>query len=118
MAAFMAIGEHERNLSGHFLQRLRESPQLNLWGIDELDRLRERVPTFSLTHPNMTPTEIAKKLAKRGIYCWPGNHYALPFTEAAGLEPEGTLRIGLLHYNTIQEVDRLCDSLTEILPKL
>jgi selenocysteine lyase/cysteine desulfurase len=118
MAAFMAIGEHERVLSGHLLQRLRDFPQLKLWGIDELDRLHERVPTFSLTHPHATPADMAKQLAKRGIYSWPGNHYALPFTEAAGLEPEGTLRIGLLHYNSIEEVDRLCDSLTETLPNV
>jgi cysteine desulfurase family protein (TIGR01976 family) len=116
MAACMAIGEHERTLSGHLLQRLREFPQMRLWGIDELDRLTERVPTFSFTYPGMNPMDISKQLAKKGIYSWPGNHYAIPFTEAAGLEPEGTLRIGLLHYNSLQEVDRLCDSLTEILP--
>jgi selenocysteine lyase/cysteine desulfurase len=54
-------------------------------------------------------------LAKEGIFAWPGNHYALPFTEAAGLEPEGTLRVGLLHYNHAKEIDRLLDSLRLIL---
>jgi cysteine desulfurase family protein (TIGR01976 family) len=118
MAAFMAIGDYERSLSDRVLRRLHELPELNLWGIDERGRLGERVPTFSLTHPRITPREIAKQLARRGIYCWPGNHYALPFTTAANLEPEGTLRVGLLHYNTPAEIDRLFDALTEILKRV
>jgi selenocysteine lyase/cysteine desulfurase len=53
-------------------------------------------------------------LAERGIFAWAGNHYALPVTETLALEPHGTLRIGLVHYNTADEVDRLLEALAEI----
>ena len=54
---------------------------------------------------------MSEQLAAQGLFVWAGNHYALPFTEAAGLEPGGTLRVGLLHYNTADEVDRLLQAL-------
>jgi len=113
-AAFEAIHQYEAELSEHFLNRLTELKSLKLWGISNLKRLKERVPTFSLTHESIPPSEIATELGKRGIFVWPGNHYALPFTEAAGLEPHGTLRVGLLHYNTREEIDRLMDSLHDV----
>ena len=72
------------------------------------------MPTVSVTHNTKSPQELAERLAERGLFCWPGNHYALPFTEAMGLEPGGTLRIGLLHYNTEEEVDRLLAALAEL----
>ena len=60
--------------------------------------LSDRVPTVSFTWPGHDPQHLSEQLAAHGIYVWAGNHYALPFTEAAGLEPAGTLRVGLLHY--------------------
>ena len=59
----------------------------------------------------MTPKALSESLAAEGLFTWYGNHYALPFTEAVGLEPDGTLRIGLLHYNTMDEVERLIGAL-------
>ena len=46
-------------------------------------------------------------LGERGIATWWGNFYAVGPIERLGLEPEGVLRIGLTHYNTAAEVDRL-----------
>jgi selenocysteine lyase/cysteine desulfurase len=54
---------------------------------------------------------MAEYLARQGIFVWAGNHYALLFTEAMRLEPAGTLRVGLLHYNTAAEIDRLLAAL-------
>ena len=62
----------------------------------------------------MTPEALADHLAQRGIFVWHGNYYALPLTEALDLEPEGMVRIGLLHYNTTDEVDRLLAELDEL----
>ena len=53
-------------------------------------------------------------MAARGIFTWPGNHYALPATEALGLEPHGTLRISALHYNTLEEIERTVGVLGEL----
>jgi len=112
--AFARIAGHELELSRHFLQGLDSLPQFKLWGIRDGSRLNARVPTFSLTHPSHSPREMAARLADQGIYAWSGNHYALPFTEARGLEPHGTLRVGFLHYTTTEEVDRLLSELAKL----
>jgi cysteine desulfurase family protein (TIGR01976 family) len=111
-AAYTAIGEYERGLSGHLLRGLAQSPEVKIWGITDPDRLQERVPTVSFTHSRHTPLEVANYLAEQGIFVWHGNYYALPLTEALGLEPDGMVRVGLLHYNTAEEIDRLLDALT------
>ncbi len=111
--AYAAIREHEQLLAKRLLEGLPELPNYRLWGIGDVQRLNERVPTFSLTHAQLTPSQLAARLAKLGLYTWAGNHYALAFSEAAGLEPHGTLRIGLLHYNTKEEVDAVLIALRE-----
>ncbi len=113
-SAFAAIHTHEQALSERMLTGLKLLPEYRVWGITDPARIAERVPTFSLTHPRFTPRELAEKLAAEGLYAWCGNHYGLPFCEAAGLEPHGTLRIGFLHYNTLEEVDRVLEALREI----
>jgi cysteine desulfurase family protein (TIGR01976 family) len=113
--AFEAITSHEQTLSKRFIAGLRSEPTLRVWGITDESRLAERVPTFSVTHSSLSPREMATSLWARGIQAWHGNHYAFPFTEAAGLEPNGTLRLGALHYNTVEEVDRAIESLRDIL---
>ncbi len=112
---YEAITLHERALSQRFLAGLRSTPSLRVWGITDEQRLADRVPTFSVTHESLSPREMATSLWARGIQAWHGNHYALSFTEAAGLEPHGTLRLGALHYNTLEEVDRAIEALRDIL---
>lgn len=113
-AAFVTIHHHEQALSQRMLAGLKALSNYRVWGITDPARLDERVPTFSLTHSRFTPKELAERLAAEGLYAWCGNHYGLPFCEAAGLEPHGTLRIGFLHYNTLEEVDRVLETLQRI----
>ncbi|MDP1796897.1 MAG: cysteine desulfurase-like protein [Planctomycetaceae bacterium] len=113
-SAFAAIRAYEQTLSERMLAGLRSLGGYRVWGLTDAARIAERVPTFSLTHARCTPKELAERLAAEGLYAWCGNHYGLPFTEAAGLEPHGTLRIGLLHYNTVEEVDRVLEALERI----
>ena len=113
-AAYSAIVGYERTLVRHMLESLAELKDLRVWGITDLDRLAERVPTVAITHSRRTPQEIAQHLADRGIFVWHGNYYALPLTESLGLEPEGMVRIGQLHYNTRDEIDRLIQVLQEL----
>jgi selenocysteine lyase/cysteine desulfurase len=110
-AAFERIRNHEIALGDRLLHGIREMPNFRLWGITDSSRWNERVPTFSLTHKSLSPLVIATHLAEQGLFGWPGNHYALPLTERLGLEPHGTLRLSLLHYNTAEEVDRLLSAL-------
>ena len=72
-----------------------------------------RTPTFALTHPERSPDELAEELGRRDIAAWPGNYYALEIMERLGLV-DGCLRVGIVHYNTAEEVDRLLATLAEV----
>ncbi len=113
-AAYRGIADYEGDLVGRLLAGLAERRSVRVWGISDPKRIDQRVPTVAITHERFAPTRLAELLAARGIYVWHGNFYALPLTEALGLEPEGLVRIGLLHYNTHSEVDRLLAVLEEL----
>jgi cysteine desulfurase family protein (TIGR01976 family) len=113
VAGMTAISGYERKLCDRLLEGLGRFKNVRVWGITNPARLAERVPTVSITHGKLAPLELAERLAARGIFAWHGNFYALPLTEALGLEPEGMVRLGLLHYNTAAEVDRLLTVLEE-----
>ncbi|MCU0865874.1 MAG: cysteine desulfurase-like protein [Planctomycetes bacterium] len=113
-AAFTAIEAHERHLGARLLQGLGELP-VRVIGIADPARSRERCPTVSFVSERMRPAALAAALAARHVHCWSGNSYALALTTALGLEPDGVLRLGLLHYNTEAEVDRVLAMLRELL---
>jgi len=107
-AAYHAIRAHERTLMQRMLRGLAEIPGLRLYGIADSSRLDSRCPTFAVRIPGQTPLELATKLGQRGIFTWDGNYYALNLTERLGVEQDGGfLRIGFVHYNTEEEVDRV-----------
>ena len=112
LAAYGAIQAHERELMEHMLCGLREISGLRLYGITDPARLESRCPTFAIRIDGRTPLELATALGEQGIFTWDGNYYAINLTERLGVEPSGGfLRIGLVHYNTGQEVDRVLDRL-------
>jgi selenocysteine lyase/cysteine desulfurase len=85
-----------------------------VWGITDRARFGERTPTAAVTFAGHTSEAVARALGDRGIATWWGNFYAIGPMERLGLEPDGVLRIGLTHYNTVGEVDRLLDELRAI----
>jgi len=103
-----AIQAHESELGQRFLDGL-PSPY-RFYGLPSMEG---RVPTFALTHPDRSPEELAARLAERDIATWPGNYYAVEVMERLGL-PDGTLRIGFVHYNTHDEVDRVLAALRDL----
>ena len=111
---FAAIEEYETELTRQLLAGLNAIEEIKVWGISDLERLGERVPTVSITHDHLTAAQLAERLGQQGIFAWHGNYYALEFTESLGLEPAGMLRIGLVHYNTAEEVERLRQCLVDI----
>ena len=116
-AAFHVIEQHERTLCAHLLRGLRALPGVRVIGEADPERVRERCPTVSFTHARRRPQDLAAALAERHVHSWAGNSYALSLSEALGLEPDGVLRLGLLHYNTIEEVDRVVALLQELLTR-
>ena len=90
-------------------------PGLRLFGIADPARLDERVPTFSFTLDGHAPRAVAEHLARSGISVWDGDFYAWELSGALGRRDAGGLvRVGLVHYNTVDEVDRLRDALGEL----
>jgi selenocysteine lyase/cysteine desulfurase len=71
------------------------------------------VPTFCLNVEGLTPLEAATGLGDRGLAVWRGNYYAVEVMKRLGL-PEGAVRAGFLHYNTVEEVDRLLSELASL----
>ncbi|MEO8498222.1 MAG: cysteine desulfurase-like protein, partial [Planctomycetota bacterium] len=113
-ASYQAVGQYEHDLMAELLAGLREISDVKVWGITDPARFGERLPTVSITHKRLGAAEIAQRLGDAGIFVWHGNYYALQITETLGLEPDGMVRIGLVHYNTVEEIDRLLQVLTEL----
>jgi cysteine desulfurase family protein (TIGR01976 family) len=113
--AFRLIRDYERALADQLLDGLAARPRFRVWGITRREQQIWRVPTVSITTAARTPLQIAEHLASREIYTWNGNMYALELTERLGLEERGgLLRLGLVHYNTFEEIDRLLRALDEL----
>jgi len=116
-AGLEAIRVYERGLVERLLAALGEVPGLHVWGITDPRRSDERVPTVSFTLEGVTPGDLARRLSEENIFVWDGNFYAIGVTERLGLEGRGgLLRVGLVHYNTDAEVDRLRDVLASVTP--
>lgn len=113
-AAYRTTVAYERRLIARLIEGLETIPSVGIYGITDPKRFEERCSTLSLRIGDHPPKTIAKFLAKRGIFTWDGNYYALNLAERLQLEQKGgMLRIGLVHYNTLEEVERLLGALRE-----
>jgi len=114
LAAYRSTVAYERALVTKLIEGLLAIPGLRFFGITDPTRFHERCSTVSFRLAMGTPTELATFLGDRGIFTWDGNFYALNLTERLGVEQQGgVLRVGLVHYNTAAEVDRLLFGLRE-----
>ena len=103
---------YDHVLSAAILDELETLPGVQIHGITDRSRLEERVPTVSFTWEGRQPRDVAAALSEQGIFVWDGNHYALAVTERLGLEGRGGMvRIGAVHYNTVEEIRRLGEAL-------
>ncbi|MGA8539100.1 MAG: cysteine desulfurase-like protein, partial [Terriglobales bacterium] len=115
LAAHKAIHRHEQRLMEKMIAGLLAIPGLKLYGITDPSRFENRCATFVVRIEGHTPLELATHLGQRGFFTWDGNYYALNLTEQLDVERDGGfLRIGLVHYNTIEEVEKLLTALGEI----
>lgn len=102
------IVAHERELGERLLAGLPD--RLRLHGPRTME---SRTPAFAVTHPVRSPEEIATRLAERDIAVWAGDYYAFEVMRRLGL-PDGAVRVGFVHYNTPEEVDRLLGELERL----
>ncbi len=115
LSSLKRIQDYERGLVTHLIKGLQRIKGLRIYGITEPDRFDVRVPTVAFRVDGFSPRRIAEALGERGIFVWDGNYYALAVTERLGVEDKGGMvRAGLVHYNTIEEVDRLLEEVHRI----
>lgn len=113
-AAYRATHPYETGLLSRLMGGLQTIPGIRTFGITDPQRFDERCSTLSFRLGDHNPTKIAAFLGDRGIFTWDGNFYALNLSERLGVEQKGgVLRVGLIHYNTAEEVDRLLAALRE-----
>lgn len=104
-----AVEAAEERLFKVLLGALSEMPGITIFG-----RAVRRAPTAYFTVSGHTPDDVASLLAARGVNVWSGDNYAYEITRALGLEPQGAVRAGLVHYNDHSDVDRLISGLQDI----
>ncbi len=103
-----AIQGHERMLGQRFLDGLPDG--CVLYGLPSMEG---RVPTFAFNVRGLPPAEVAARLGERGLAVWHGHYYAWEVMRRLGLE-EGAVRVGFVHYNTLEEVERLLRELAHL----
>jgi cysteine desulfurase family protein (TIGR01976 family) len=114
VAGMTAIRAAEMSLYRRLAAGLAAMPRITTYGIADPAAFDRRTPTAAITIDGVTPRAAAEALGERGIAVWDGDFYATGLIERLGLAPDGVLRIGLTHYNTVAEVDRLLEALAEI----
>jgi cysteine desulfurase family protein (TIGR01976 family) len=113
-AAYRATHPYESKLLTRLMAGLRAVPGIRIFGITDEERFDERCATLSFRLGDHHPTKIAAFLGERGIFTWDGNFYALNLSERLGVEQHGgVLRVGLVHYNTADEVEHLLSTLSK-----
>ena len=115
-AAMQMLFDCERELSDHLVTGLQELPGVTVQGITSPEAMHRRVPTVAFTHSDRPSADIARDLAARNIFVWSGHNYAVETARSLGIyDSGGAVRVGPVHYNTVDEIDTLLDALQRIL---
>ncbi len=113
--AMTAIRAYEFELSRALIEAVQSVPGTRIYGVTDLKRLEERVPTVSFTLEGRHPRDVAEKLGQEGFYVWDGHYYALAVVERLGLlDAGGMIRVGAAHYNTLDEVAQFREALARV----
>ena len=106
---------YESELSRALIKIVESVPGTHIYGVTDLDRFNERVPTVSFTVEGKDPEQLAGAIDKENIYVWNGHNYALAVVERLGLlEAGGMIRVGPVHYNTKAELEKFGEALEKI----
>jgi cysteine desulfurase family protein (TIGR01976 family) len=109
-ASMAAVSSYEETLFDRLDGALRSMAHVQVLGSP-----RHRMPTLSFTVSRMRPRQVTRELARRGVCAWDGDFYSRELFDAIGVnETGGAVRLGLLHYNTLEEVDRLIDHVSDL----
>jgi cysteine desulfurase family protein (TIGR01976 family) len=112
VSAMDAIRKYEQTLVEPLIEGLQAIPGLTIYGLTDPDRFAWRTPTVAVRLAAHTPQDLASYLSSQGMFTWAGNYYAVNLSERLGVETlGGMLRLGLVHYNTIEEVTEVVEAL-------
>src|SRR5271166_2969913 len=115
LAAYEVFQQHEYELLQRLVSGLLAIPGLIFYGIKDTAKFDRRTPTVAIRIEGHTPRNLAEHLGERGIFTWDGNYYAINLAERLDVQDTGgMLRIGLAHYNTVEEVERLLEELRDL----
>lgn len=115
LAAMGAIRNYEETLSRALLDGIRRIPGATVYGLQDSQSVGSRVPTLLFNLERNPPATVAKKLADRGIAARNGHMYSPRLMHRLGLSPEsGAVRVSLVHYNTVGEVENFLNAAEEI----
>ncbi|MEM8773372.1 MAG: aminotransferase class V-fold PLP-dependent enzyme, partial [Pseudomonadota bacterium] len=107
--------DYETGLARRLIDGLVAIPGVTVQGVTAPDAMTRRVPTVAFTSDRHAPAAIARRLAEQGMFVWSGHNYAVEVVEALGLrESGGVVRVGPVHYNTAQEIDRLLNAVESL----
>jgi cysteine desulfurase family protein (TIGR01976 family) len=109
LASMAAVEEYEMSLFEGVLDGLGGMGHVTLYG-----KAARRAPTAFFTVAGMTPRDVAVRLASRGVNVWDGDNYACELCTVLGLEPEGAVRAGLVHYSDASDTERLLSGVAEL----
>ena len=113
--AMSAIRTYEFELSRVLIGSVESIPGTRIYGVTDRNRLDERVPTVSFTLEGKDPEKVADAIGKQNVYVWNGHNYALAVVERLGLlEAGGMIRVGPVHYNTLDEIAQFKEALSNV----
>jgi cysteine desulfurase family protein (TIGR01976 family) len=113
-AAYNVIEAHENELFGQLIRGLWSIPSLTIYGVTDPEGLADRSPTCAFTVKGISAAQIATRLGEQNIFVGSGHFYALNLAEALGVAKSGVVRIGIMHYNTADEIERVTAALRHL----
>jgi cysteine desulfurase family protein (TIGR01976 family) len=115
IAAWEVIHAYEMQLIERLINGLMSIPGVRIYGITDRSDWNQRLATVVIRKSGASPQQLAGALAAQNIFAWDGNFYALSISERMGVEESGGfLRLGLVHYNTPEEIDRCLDVIDRV----
>ena len=109
LASMAAVEAHEAALFARLLDGLAELGDVTLYG-----KAARRAPTAFFNLGAVDPGAVAGHLASQGVNVWDGDNYAYELCQVLGLQSEGAVRAGIVHYNDESDVDRLLSGVAEM----
>jgi cysteine desulfurase family protein (TIGR01976 family) len=109
LASMAAVEAHEAALFARLLDGLAKLGDVTLYG-----KAARRAPTAFFNVGAVDPAAVAGHLASRGVNAWDGDNYAYELCQVLGLQSEGAVRAGIVHYNDDSDVDRLLSGVAEM----